>query len=66
MSAQNLERKQKKMITVSKHANTSIFAIRSLMHFLDFAKVKETWTGEKWLSRAEKNHRSKRSLIEAR
>jgi len=44
--------------------NTTIFGQRSLMHFLNFAKMKRTWTWEICCPTVEKNHRSKQNSSE--
>ena len=47
-----------------KHVNTTSFAQRSLMRFLNFAKMKKTWTWEICFPTVEKNRRSKQNSAE--
>jgi len=39
-------KKRRKIRSLIKHVNTTSFAQRSLMRFLKFAEIKETWTWE--------------------
>jgi len=57
------------MLVKSAHKNwkkrkKTSFAQSSLMRFLNFAKMKETWTWEICFPTVEKNHRSNQNLTE--